>query len=48
MGKIIEHKIFGRGRTKNSDPLQGRKIRVYFDGGRKMFCNPENLTIIGY
>lgn len=48
MGKIVKHKIFDRGITKNSDKPVGNRIMVYFESGKNILCNPANLDVIGF
>lgn len=46
-GYIVETK-FGKGYTKHSDSMKNDKILVYLNDGRKIFCSPDKLKIIGF
>lgn len=47
-GKIVTHPVHGQGRTNDYDPHPGGKVPVYFEGGLKILCNPQTITVIGF
>lgn len=47
-GRIVETKTGKRGKVYNGEKPIGGKVPVYLEGGGKMLCNPNNLTLKGY
>lgn len=47
-GKLVETKNGVLGRTYNNESLINGKIRVHCVDGKKLLCNPQNLTLKGF
>jgi len=47
-GRIVEHEKYGKGKVFVDRILYQGKVLVYFDSGKQILCNVNNIKWVGF